>query len=99
MVILTVNTRNDSGFPLMSPQDGALSAHLAKSRFASRLIESKPFLAPQLDAQGGNPFSVAEIKSAFDGIEQADEATARRQVRQLRQRVLLRVMARDLAGV
>ena len=87
----------------MSPVDGALSAHLAKSRYASRLIEARPALAEELDAQGGEPFSRNQIEAALSPLrgadEPADEAAVRRVLRQLRQRVLLRVMARDLAGV
>jgi glutamate-ammonia-ligase adenylyltransferase len=83
----------------MSPQDGALSAHLAKSRFASRLIESRPALATQLDAHGDKPFSMAEMKSALASLEGAGEQAVRKGLRQLRQQVLLRVMARDLAGL
>ena len=83
----------------MSPVDCALSAHLAKSRYATRLIEARPALATQLDATGANPFARAEIDAALRNVAGADEQTARRVLRQLRQRVLLRVMARDLAGL
>ena len=83
----------------MSLVEGALSAHLAKSRYATRLIEARPTLATELDATGGNPFARAEIDAALRDVPGADEQTARRVLRQLRQRVLLRVMARDLAGL
>ena len=99
VVILTVNIRSDSDFRPMSPVEGALSAHLAKSRYATRLIQARPALASELDADGANAFSRAEIEAALQAVPAADEQTARRVLRQLRQRVLLRVMARDLAGV
>ena len=83
----------------MSPVEGALCAHLAKSRFATRLIEARPTLATELDATGRNPFARAEIDAALRNVDGADEQTARRVLRQLRQRVILRVMARDLAGL
>ncbi len=99
MVILTVNTRNDSGFRPMNPVRHALSAQLAQSRYASRLIEARPSLATRLDAEGGNPFSRAEIVEALAPLEGADEAAVRSGLRQLRQAVLLREMARDLSGL
>ena len=83
----------------MSLVDGALSAQLLKSRYARRLIEARPGLAPELDARGGQPFARAEMDSALEPVALADEAGARRTLRQLRQRVLLRAMARDLAGL
>jgi glutamate-ammonia-ligase adenylyltransferase len=83
----------------MSLVEGALSAHLANSRYATRLIEARPALATELDATGSNPFARAEIDAALRDVHGADEQTARRVLRQLRQRVLLRVMARDLAGL
>jgi len=83
----------------MSPVPGALSAHLAKSRYAARLIEARPALATELDATGGNPFARAEIDATLRGLSGKEEADARRVLRRLRQRVLLRVMARDLAGL
>ena len=83
----------------MSPVHGALSAHLAKSRYAARLIEARPALATELDATGSNAFARAEIDAALRDLPGKDEADARRVLRQLRQRVLLRVMARDLAGL
>ena len=82
----------------MSPVHGALSAHLAKSRYAARLIEARPALATELDANGGNAFARAEIDAALEDLPGKEEADARRVLRRLRQRVLLRVMARDLAG-
>src|SRR4051812_4376694 len=99
MVILTVNTRNDSGFRPMNPVRHALSAQLAQSRYASRLIEARPSLATRLDAEGGNPFSRAEIDEALAPLAGADESTVRSGLRQLRQAVLLREMARDLSGL
>jgi glutamate-ammonia-ligase adenylyltransferase len=83
----------------MSPLEGALSAHLAKSRYAARLIEARPTLATELDATGRNPFARDEIDAALRNIAGADEQTVRRVLRELRQRVFLRVMARDLAGL
>ena len=66
---------------------------IKNSRFAARVLAARPELAAELaDAQ---PFTRAEMLNALDGV--ADDALAR-ELRRLRNRVLLRVMARDLAG-
>ncbi|HEX5769073.1 MAG TPA: bifunctional [glutamate--ammonia ligase]-adenylyl-L-tyrosine phosphorylase/[glutamate--ammonia-ligase] adenylyltransferase, partial [Burkholderiales bacterium] len=67
---------------------------LALSRFAQRLLAARPELAAELaDPQ---PFSRAEMLDALRC--RADDELAR-ELRRLRARVLLRVMARDLAGL
>ena len=83
----------------MSQVFGALSAHLQKSRYATRLVEAKPGLAKDLDAHGAHAFSREEIESALAEVPGADENGVKRILRELRQRVLLRVMARDIAGL
>ena len=83
----------------MNPATDALSAHLRKSRYAARLLEADPALAAELDALGGQPFSRAEMDATLVSLAEADEEAAKRHLRRLRQRVLLRVMGRDLAGL
>ncbi len=83
----------------MNQAAGTLSAHLRSSRFAMRLMQARPGLAVELDACGERPFTRAEIDAALAAISPGDEDAAKRAMRQLRQRVLLRVMARDLAGL
>ena len=83
----------------MNPATDALSAHLRKSRYAARLLEADPALAAELDALGGQPFSRAEMDATLASLAEADEEAAKRHLRRLRQRVLLRVMGRDLAGL
>ncbi|MEO8202937.1 MAG: bifunctional [glutamate--ammonia ligase]-adenylyl-L-tyrosine phosphorylase/[glutamate--ammonia-ligase] adenylyltransferase [Betaproteobacteria bacterium] len=78
---------------------GELSAHLAVSRYAARILQARPALANELDAEGAHPFARGEIDAALEALGGADEALAQRILRLLRQRVLLRVMARDLAGL
>ena len=68
----------------------------APSRYASRLLSARPELHAELAA--GKPFSNEEIADALSGAGDDDEAMVKRRLRRLRQRVLLRVMARDLAG-
>lgn len=66
------------------------------SRAAQRLLAARPALAGELEAP--RPFSAAEIAQALEGAAGDDEAALRRRLRRLRQRVLLRTMARDLEG-
>jgi glutamate-ammonia-ligase adenylyltransferase len=71
-------------------------AALAPSRYAVALLASRPVLAEGLDAPA--PFTRAELDAALADAGDDDEDALKRRLRQLRQRVLLRVMARDLAG-
>src|SRR5688572_13764450 len=63
------------------------------SRFAQRLLGARPELAGELADPA--PFTRAEMQNALAGA--GDDSLARA-LRELRNRVLLRVMARDLAG-
>ena len=69
---------------------------LERSRYAVALLASRPGLAGELDDPA--PFARTEIDAALAGADADDEVALKRRLRQLRQRVLLRVMARDLAG-
>jgi len=65
------------------------------SRFAQRALAARPELAAELaDPQ---PFTRAEMLNALRGSGD-DEAQLKRSLRHLRNRALLRVMARDLSG-
>ena len=66
------------------------------SRAAAQLLAAHPALAAELEAP--QPFGAAEIAQALEGAAGDDEAALRRRLRRLRQRVLLRTMARDLEG-
>jgi len=115
LYILAVNARsdsdfrpNDSGFdkpfpiemkPYTPALPGSMSSYARVSRYASRLFEARPWLAIELDSSGGQPFSRAEIDAELAQIRSLDEVAVKRLLRALRQRVLLRVMARDLAGL
>ena len=67
------------------------------SRYAARVLAARPELAAE--AAGAEPFGRAEMAAALEGDADGDEAALRRRLRRLRERVVLRVMARDLAGV
>ena len=61
------------------------------SRFARRVLGVRPALAGELGSP--QPFSRAEMALS---AKAGDEAQFKRELRRLRERVLLRVMARDL---
>ena len=69
---------------------------LAASRYAVGLLASRPELGAGLDDPAALPR--AEIDAALIDAGGDDEAALKRRLRRLRQRVLLRVMARDLSG-
>ncbi len=71
------------------------------SRYAAQALAARPELAHEMDpAQAaGQPFSGEEMARALSGSDNDDEAAFKRRVRRLRQRVLLRTMARDLEGL
>jgi glutamate-ammonia-ligase adenylyltransferase len=66
---------------------------IALSRFAGRVLAAHPEWRDEL--VDPEPFRKQDLESAFEGT--SDEADLMRRMRQLRNRVLLRVMARDLS--
>ena len=66
------------------------------SRFAQRLLAARPELAAELAEPA--PFTRHEMLNALAGAGDDGEARLKSSLRQLRHRVLLRVMARDLSG-
>jgi len=66
------------------------------SRYAERLLAARPELAAELEAR--SPWGAEEIRRALAAPAPEDEAALMRRLRRLRQRVLLRTMALDLAG-
>jgi glutamate-ammonia-ligase adenylyltransferase len=66
------------------------------SRYARQILAARPELSAELKAQA--PFSRAEMSAALEGASRESEAALKERLRRLRQRVLLRVMARDLEG-
>ena len=69
---------------------------IAFSRFAERTLAAYPELASELRESAR--FSREQMAAALEGAAGDDERALKRRLRQLRQRVLLRVMARDLEG-
>jgi glutamate-ammonia-ligase adenylyltransferase len=70
---------------------------MSDSGYARRLLAAHPELAREVAAPAA--FTRAEMAAALAGAERDDEPTLTRRLRRLRQRVLLRLMARDLAGL
>ncbi len=68
------------------------------SRHAAQVLAAHPELAAEADLARAaqHPFSAAEMQRALLGSQHDDEAAFKRRLRQLRRRVLLRTMARDL---
>ena len=75
----------------------AIPETLALSRYAGHLIEARPELAAELADPA--PFPRDAMREALAAAPGEDETALKRRLRRLRQRVLLRVMARDLAGL
>jgi glutamate-ammonia-ligase adenylyltransferase len=69
------------------------------SRHAAQALAAHPGLAGEVDLAGAAraPFGAGEMARALAGSDSDDEAAFKRRLRRLRQRVILRTMARDLA--
>jgi [glutamine synthetase] adenylyltransferase / [glutamine synthetase]-adenylyl-L-tyrosine phosphorylase len=69
---------------------------ISDSRYAAQLVAARPELAAELASP--EPFTREQMAAALAGAGGDGEAALMRRLRSLRQRVLLRVMARDLGG-
>ena len=69
---------------------------LEYSRFARRLLAARPQLMPELAAEG--PWTREAMRAFIAGQPQETEPQLHAVLRQLRQRVMLRLLARDLLG-
>jgi len=80
------------------PRADARIAFAARfSRYASRLLEAEP--RRWLDTGIERAFTTGEMRAALAAEPAGDEAALQRALRVLRQRVMLRLMARDLGGI
>ena len=78
--------------------DDALIARATElSRFARWLLAAEPGLLPPASVRA--PFSADEMRAWLDAADAADEAALKRALRDLRKRVMLRVITRDLGGL
>ncbi|HEY6863354.1 MAG TPA: bifunctional glutamine synthetase adenylyltransferase/deadenyltransferase, partial [Burkholderiales bacterium] len=69
---------------------------ISLSRYALQRLHAHPEWAAELADPA--PFAREEMSAALEAARGADEAGFKRALRELRQRVLLRAMARDLSG-
>ncbi|HEX6003679.1 MAG TPA: bifunctional [glutamate--ammonia ligase]-adenylyl-L-tyrosine phosphorylase/[glutamate--ammonia-ligase] adenylyltransferase [Burkholderiales bacterium] len=74
--------------------DNALAIALRFSRYARRVVEAEPELA---HAARERVYSRAAMQAYLDGEKSTDDAALRRALRNLRKRVMLGLIARDLA--
>ena len=72
---------------------------LRYSRFAGRLVAARPELREELDRAARSQWTPASMRSFLQAQQIADEPALRAALRRLRQRVILRVLARDLGGL
>ncbi|MBI4192776.1 MAG: bifunctional [glutamate--ammonia ligase]-adenylyl-L-tyrosine phosphorylase/[glutamate--ammonia-ligase] adenylyltransferase [Betaproteobacteria bacterium] len=78
--------------------DDALVRRAAElSRFARHLLAADPGLLPAASLR--TPFGADEMRADLAAAGAADEAALKRTLRDLRKRVMLRVIARDLGGL
>jgi len=72
---------------------------LKLSRFAERLVGARPELQEELDQAAHAQWTAASMRSFLNSRASAGESASLSALRRLRQRVILRVLARDLAGI
>ncbi|MBI3374147.1 MAG: bifunctional [glutamate--ammonia ligase]-adenylyl-L-tyrosine phosphorylase/[glutamate--ammonia-ligase] adenylyltransferase [Betaproteobacteria bacterium] len=77
----------------------AIQELLRPSRYATGLIAARPELGAELAAGLDAPFAREEMRAALARLAEGSDAEAKTALRRLRQRVFLRAMARDLAGL
>src|SRR5437899_12056609 len=68
------------------------------SRYARQLVAARPELREELERAKDSGWTREAMQAFLQGREHADEAALHSALRLLRQRVLLRTMARDLSG-
>jgi len=82
--------------PIESSSGAALDAALSVSRYARRIVAAQPALATTLDT--ASPFTADAMRAFIADRNPADEATLGTTLRDLRKRVMLTLMCRDLAA-
>lgn len=87
--------------------ENAVSAHSAGlidrlrrfSRYADRLLSADPRLGEELSTQLEQPYTAEAMQAFLDAQPASDPEQLASALRQLRRRVMLRVIARDLGGL
>ena len=101
MSVISVNC-NLKGMPLpnaltAADEDTLIRHATGLSRFARWLLEAEPGLLPAASVRA--PFSADEMRERLAATEAADETSLKHALRDLRKRVMLRVITRDLCGL
>ncbi len=76
--------------------DSAIAAAARYSRYLQRLLSAHPAIIPT--AEVDHPFTVADMRAALAAEDLRDDAGLARALRRLRQRVMARLIVRDLSG-
>jgi len=91
-----MNTLN----PLSPPDFDALLQHAAHcSRYVQHLLNADPGLRPWLNENYAQPGSAEEIAGWLNAMPANNEEELSRSMRNLRKRVMLKVLTRDLGGL
>ncbi len=69
------------------------------SRYFNRLVEAEPELLPWLQVHYTTPCNAGEMQQWLDALPQATEDELSRALRDLRKRVMLKILLRDLGGL
>jgi glutamate-ammonia-ligase adenylyltransferase len=83
--------------PLPSPIEPSLG--LRWSRFAQRLLAARPPLADEVNAARVAEWTAADMRAFLAARDARDPAALGAALREMRARVMLRIAARDLAGL
>jgi len=94
---VTTAVTTSAAAPAVGPAVDPLAHAVRLSHYARRLVEAAPDKG--LDAAVGRPFTADEMRAALAASPGADEDGLKRALRVLRARVMLRLIARDLAGL
>lgn len=76
--------------------DGAIAAAAQYSRYLQRLLSAHPAIIPTAEVE--QAFSVADMRAALAAEDMRNDAGLARGLRRLRQRVMARLIVRDLSG-
>jgi len=69
------------------------------SRYLSRLLEAEPHLQTWLQENFASPCSASEIKCWLEAMPYSNEDELSKALRDLRKRVMLKILSRDLGGL
>ncbi|MGB5081218.1 MAG: bifunctional [glutamate--ammonia ligase]-adenylyl-L-tyrosine phosphorylase/[glutamate--ammonia-ligase] adenylyltransferase [Burkholderiales bacterium] len=83
----------------MAAREKADDSPSAFSRFAERLLAARPETREELEQAAIGPWTRASMLAFLDAQDKREDDGLKTALRRLRQRVLLRVLARDLGGL